>query len=199
MSSTNNPSNGLRDLIHRLAEGVNSAQASYEIWFTLVGKDKAFEEFSQDMNDHRYVDFFHATIAGHCKLMFVEIACLFEKDKRTSSFYNLKKSLDKENRKSLVDLIDQELEPHHELIKNVRAVRDKNAAHHDMNWTEERLYKAYGIVPNHVRTLLTVCNCMIETIYSELIYSGGSYPVARIGRFENATYALLNVIRNGRS
>ena len=47
-----------RDVIQRLASGVSSAQAGYEVWFTLLGKDKAYEQYSKELRDHLYRDFF---------------------------------------------------------------------------------------------------------------------------------------------
>ena len=197
MPSTNNISNKTRDLIYQLAEGVNSAQAGYEIWFTLVGKDKALKEYFNEINDYRYRDFFDTIISGQFRVMSIEIACLFDPDRRAYSFCRLKELLVKEEKYEIADLINDELDPYRELIKNITEIRNKSIAHHDKNWTEEQLYKEYAFIPNDVCLLLKACNDLIKSIYSKLIYSGGSYPVARIGRFEDATYALLAAIRNG--
>ena len=197
MPSTNSISNETRNFVHQLAEGVNSAQAGYEIWFTLVGKDKASKEYSKEMEDYLYRDFFEAIVSGQYRLMFIEIACLFDSDNRAYSFWRLKELLDKEARNDIIDLIDYKLSPYRKLIKNITGIRNKSIAHHDRTWDEKRLYKEYAITPNDVRSLLNTCNELMKSIYSKLIYSGGSYPVARLGRFEDATYALLATIRNG--
>ena len=111
-------------------------------------------------------------------------------------FFRLKKLLAKETRNDIVDLIDHKLHPYRELIKNITGIRNKGIAHHDKDWSEERLYEEFAIIPNDVCSLLEACNDLMKSIYSKLIYSGGSYPIARMGRFEDATYALLAAIRS---
>ena len=199
MSTECSISNGLKKLIHGVAQGVNSARASYELWFTMVGKNKAYKEFFNEMYDHRYRDFFCATIAAHRKLMFIEIACLFEKDPRATSFCNLKKALARESRDTYATQIDDEFAPYLELIDNVAVIRNKSAAHHDIDWTENGLYEKHGIMPDDVGALLDRSSGLVKDIFSELISSESAYSVARKGRFEEATYTLLDVISRGRS
>ena len=62
-----------RDLIQRLAEGISSAQAGYEVWFTLAGKDKAYEQYSAELQDYQYRDFFDSVLNAHFKVMFILI------------------------------------------------------------------------------------------------------------------------------
>lgn len=199
MSSKADNETELEELVYRMARSINLARASYEIWFSIVGKGKAGEEFSSEIHDYRYRDFFDATVAAHRNIMFVEIASLFDPDSRAPSFFNLKKTLSVPDRDLDVHLIDGDLEPYRELIENVREVRNKGAAHHDIDWPEQRLFQEYAIVPNDVGRLLDCCNGLIERQFSETIRLGVAYPVARPGRFEDATYALLDVIGNGRS
>ena len=199
MSSIPNSSRKLIDFVDRLAAGWNSARASYEIWFTLVGKDEAWQEFNRDMNDQRYVNFFDATIEGHCKLMFIELACLFEDEQRAVSFPCLRNMLIEHNKHGLAETIESELKPYQKLIRNIRTIRNKSAAHHDINWTREGLYDQYEIIPNVVGDLLSCSRSLAKTIYFDLTCSDGMYPLARIGLFQESTYSLLHAIRIGRS
>ena len=182
-----------------MALSINFARASYEIWFSMVGKGKACEEFSSEIHDHRYRDFFCATIAAHRNIVFIEIACLFDPDERAASFFKLKRFLSALDRDPDAQSIDGELAPYLELIENIREVRNKGVAHHDVDWPEQRFFKEDAIVPDDIGRLLDCCNGLIKRQFSELIRTGVAYPVARLGRFEDATYALLDVIRNGRS
>ena len=145
-----------------MARSINLACASYEIWFSMVGKGKAREDFSAEIHDHRYRDFFDATVAAHRNIMFVEIASLFDPDRRAPSFCNLKKALSVLDRDSDVHSINGQLEPYLQLIKNVRKIRNKGAAHHDIDWPEQRLFREYAIVPNDVGRLLDCCNKLIK-------------------------------------
>ena len=193
------PSPRTKNLIQRLALGVSSAQAGYEVWFTLLGKGKAYEQYSEELRDHLYRDFFDSVIDAHLKLMFVEIACLFDCSKDGSSFYKLKEALRKEARGNLADRLDCELSSHRDLIERIRGIRNKLVAHHDMTWTQERVYEEYGVSPNEVGTLLNAFNEFTKTIYKCVISADTAYPIARPGRFEDAAIRLLSVVRNGRS
>jgi len=57
----------LRDCFDNVKDSVNSALGHYQIWFTLRGKGKAIDEYLDDMNDYRFVEFFHATNIAHYK------------------------------------------------------------------------------------------------------------------------------------
>ena len=36
--------------------------AAHEVWFTLAGKDKAYEQYSGELQDDQYLDFFDSMI-----------------------------------------------------------------------------------------------------------------------------------------
>ena len=132
-------------------------------------------------------------------IMFIEAVCLFDPDGRAPSFCKLKKFLTALDRDLDVRSIDTALAPYLELIDNVRNVRNKGAAHHDIGWSEQRLFEEYAIVPDDMGHLLDCCNGLIKRQFSGLIPAGVAYPVARRGRFEDASHALLDAIGNGRS
>ena len=58
---------------------------------TRSGKDKAYEQYSAELQDYQYRDFFDSVLNAHFKVMFIEIGCLFDSHKQASSFYKLKK------------------------------------------------------------------------------------------------------------
>ena len=199
MLSTQSASPRTRDLIQKLADGINFAQAGYEIWFTLAGKDKAYEQYSAELQDYQYRDFFDSVLNAQFKVMFIEIACLFDSRKQASSFYKLQKSLKDDGRAELVDRIADELSLHQNLIKRIKGNRNKRIAHYDMTWTEERVYKEYGVRPNEVGLLLKAFNELLRDIYKTVVSPDTAYPIARPGRFEDATFRLLRVIRSGQT
>ena len=199
MSPTSSASPQTRELIDRLAEGISSAQAGHEVWFTLAGKDKAYEQYSAELQDYQYRDFFDSVLNAHLKVMFIEIACLFDSCEQSSSFYKLKKSLKDDGRDDLVDRIECELSSHRDLVKRIKGNRNKRIAHHDMTWTEERVYKEFGVSPNEVGSLLDAFNELLKAIYKAVVSPDTAYPIARPGKFEDATFRLLYVIKNGRA
>ena len=199
MLSTQNASPLTRDLLQKLAAGINFSQAGYEVWFTLAGKDKAYDKYSAELQDYHYRDFFDSVLNAHFKAMFIEIACLFDSHEQASSFYKLQESLKDDGRVDLVDRIENELLSHRDLIKRIKGNRNKRIAHYDMTWTEERVYKEFGVTPNEIGSLLGVFNELLRDIYKIVVSPDTAYPIARPGRFDDATYRLLRVVRSGRT
>jgi len=112
----------IRYLLRRMADSANAAQAHYQIWFTLRGDGKALPEYLDDMNDSRYVDFFHANNAGHYKLMYIELGCLFDTDSRSASFRNLKTSLGERGYNPIIEKIDDALSQYTNLVSSILTI-----------------------------------------------------------------------------
>ena len=190
--------NEVRELLSRMADSVNSARAHYQIWFTLRGEGKALPEYYQDMNDYRYVDFFHASNAGHYKLMFIELGCLFDADTRAASMRNLKGALIACGRKDIAKGIDEVLSGYNELVSGILTIRSKLMAHKDIGARSEDIHAQSNIVPNELKKLIDVCSALISQINGELF--GVGYTLAAVtDRFERATFELLKVLKNGRA
>ena len=198
MSSTKTTSTQSRELIQRLAEAMNSAQASYEVWYTLAGKDKGYEQYSAVLRDSQFRDFFESVLNANFKVMFIDISCLFDSDKRASSFHQLKTSLKKDGYDDFRDRIESEMSSHEKLIKKIKANRDKRIAHHDATPTEENMLKEYGVTPNEIRWLLETFNGLLIAIYKDVVSLNTAYPIARIDRFEDATFQLLLALKRAR-
>ncbi|MGF6575180.1 hypothetical protein ABH945_007309 [Paraburkholderia sp. GAS333] len=130
----------LRELLCRMGDSVNAARAHYQIWFTLRGEGKALHEYYPDMGDYRYVDFFHASNAGHYKLMFIELGCLFDADSRASSMRNLKRVLVAAGHQDIADKIDYALSGYSELVSGVLTIRSKLIAHKDVDARSEEVH-----------------------------------------------------------
>ena len=197
MLSTKTASTQSRELIQMLAEAMNSAQSGYEVWFTLAGKDKGYKEYSAELQDYQYCDFFHSAINAHFKVMFIDISRLFDSDKREPSFHKLKQSLKQDGYDDNVDRIECAISAHKDLIKKIKGNRDKRVAHHDTTWTEERMLEEYGVIPNEIRSLLEAFNELLRVIYKDVVSPNTAYPFARLGRFEQATFQLLHTLKSG--
>ena len=133
---------------------MNSAQASYEVWYTLAGKDKGYEQYSVMLQDSQFRDFFDSVINAQFKVMFIDISCLFEPHERASSFYGLKNLLKDDGYDDVVDRIECAISLHKNLIWRIKGNRDKRIAHHVTTWTEEKMLDKYGVTPNAIRSLL---------------------------------------------
>ena len=191
--------NDLEHLLRRISDSIESGTAFYQIWFTLRGEGKALPEYLDDMNDTRYVDFFHAINPGTYRLMFIELGCLFDPDPRSASIRNLKSKLAEIGRNDLVMNIDNQLSSYTEMVKNILIIRSKLIAHKELGAFSEDIHFKYGIIPNKVNDLLKVCCQIINDLHEELFRKDGVFCAAETLRFENATFRLLSVLREGRS
>ena len=199
MSAPNNASPDTTDLIDLLAKRINSAQAAYEVWFTLASEEKAYREFAAELKNYLYSSFFISVTNAHFSLMIVEIACLFDRNKRALSFSRLQESLEEDGRSDLAKRIDFELSSFENLVRNIKGIRNKIVAHHDLSMTEQEVFNQFGVTPNEIRDLLNTVNELTKSIYKEIVSSETAYPLARPGRFEESTFHVLGTIRDGRS
>ncbi len=191
--------NDLEHLLRRISDSIESGTAFYQIWFTLRGKGKALPEYYDDMDDYRYVDFFHAINAGTYRLMFIELGCLFDTDSRAASIRNLKSKLIEINRKDLVSYIDNQLSPYSDMVKKIITIRSKLIAHKELGAFSEDVHSKNGIIPNKINDLLKVCCLLINDLHEKLFGKNGVFCAAETERFEEATFKLLSVLRQGRS
>ena len=195
MSSTKTKATQSRELIHSLAEAMNSAQAGYEVWYTLAGKDKGYEQYSAVLQNYYYRDFFNSVLNSHFKAMFIDISRLFEPNERASSFNGLKILLKDEGYDDIVDRIECAISLHKDLIKRIKGNRNKRIAHYVTTWTEEKVRREYGVSPNEIKSLLEAFNKLLVVIYKDVVSPNTAYPIARLGRFEEATFRLLHVLK----
>lgn len=190
----------LEELLWRIGHTVMVAYAHYETWFTLRGKGKALPKYYEDMNDHRYVDFFYAVNSGNYKLIFIELGCLFDTDDRSASIRNLKVELNKIGRNDLVQHIEQRLGAFEKLVSNVLTIRSKLMAHKEIGASSEEVHKKYGVVPNDIKSLIEECCSLINEVHDEVMGKSHTLLCATTTqRFEKATFNLLDVLRKGRS
>jgi len=186
-------------LFRRISDSIEAGTAFYQIWFTLRGQGKALPEYYNDMNEFRYVDFFHAINSGTYRLMFIELGCLFDTDPRAASIRNLKSELVKIGRQDLVSHIDKQLSPYTDMVKNILTIRSKLIAHKELGASSEVIHSKYGIKPDMIKDLLKICCLLINDIHEKLFGKNGVFCAAETERFENATFKLLSVLRKGRS
>jgi hypothetical protein len=190
----------LEHILGRVSDSIAAAQAYYQIWFTLRGENKALPDYYKDMNDYRYVDFFHAINAGTYKLMFIEFGCLFDTDDRSTSIRSLKEKLNEINRKDLSSYIEKELTGYEKLVSNLITIRSKLMAHKEIGAFSEDVHKENGVVPNEIGKLINTCASLINHIDEE-VYGSNGYLLCSAStlRYERATFSMLKVLKKGRN
>ncbi|OGR24302.1 MAG: hypothetical protein A2277_01925 [Desulfobacterales bacterium RIFOXYA12_FULL_46_15] len=188
-----------QECFDNVKDSVNAALGHYQIWFTLQGKGKAIDEYLDDMNDRRYVDFFRAANIAHYKLMFIETGCIFDTDDRTDRFRRLKKFMDENGLSGLSDKFRDRLKPYKTLVSNILTVRSKLIAHKESGVEPSGLYKKHGIKPDDIKELLVTLAELMEELESQLNNGASWSTVGPTEKWENATYGLLEVLRKGRN
>lgn len=190
--------NDLAQCFKDVIDSQNSALAYYQIWFTLRGEGKAIDKYLSDMNDYRYVDFFHAAGSGNYKLMFIETACLFDSDERTHNIRVLKALMAQNGLTDLVDKFDQELKPFEKLVSNIKTIRSKVIAHKEAYVDPGDLYKKHGIKPNDIKALLNTTAELLRELEAILTNNSSSHSVGPTDRWERATFSLLDALKTER-
>lgn len=189
-----------RHLLDRVGDSVVAAQANYQIWYTLRVQGQALPEYYDDMNDYRYVDFFHVISTGAYKLMFIELGCLFDSDERSASMENLRKQLVQIGREDLAAKIQKSLRPFNKLVSNIITIRSKLMAHKELGACSEAIHSKFGVVPNQVGTLIMLCCSLLNEVNTEINNEFSTLLCsADTQRFEQATFNLLRTLRSGRS
>ncbi len=189
----------LVECFQHVRDSQNSALAHYQIWFTLRGKGKALDEYFEDMDDDRYVDFFHAANSGNYKMMFIETSCLFSSDGRTHNIRALKSTMINNGLSELAKRFDQELKPFTKLVSNMKTIRSKIIAHKEAYVYPSQLYKKHGIKPNEIRDLLNTTAELLMDLESKITGDSSGHSVGPTDKWERATFNLLDVLRTGRS
>ena len=189
----------LTECFKHVRDSLNSAMAHYQIWFTLRGVGKAIESHLDDMNDLRYVDFFHAANSGNYKLMFIETACLFDSDDRTQSIKSLKLLMRENGLSHISDKFESDLKSYTSLVSNIKTIRGRIIAHKEADIDPKDLYKKHGIIPNDIRDLLNLTAELLSELEAVLTNNSSSSSVGPTDRWERATFNLLDSLRAKRS
>jgi len=189
----------LNECFDNVKDSVNAALGHYQIWFTLRGKGKAIDEYYDDMNDYRYVDFFRASNAAHYKLMFIDAGCIFDTDDRTDRFRRLRELMNESGLCELSNRFGDRLVPYRALVSNILTVRSRLIAHKESGVEPSGLYKKHGIKPNDIKELLACLAGLMNELEGELNNGASWSTVGPTERWEKATYGLLEVLRKGRN
>lgn len=189
----------LKELVDRVAQSAHAGNAHFNIWFTLCGADKALPKHYEDMNDPRYREFFRASGAGHYKLIFIELGCLFDSDTRAASFRALRAALIESDFSQEAERIQSVLAGYESMIPKILTIRSKLIAHKEIGANSEAVHGQNGVTPSQIGALLAAsCDLINEVV--DCLYDRGFVPNADASnRLQKQTLALLQVLNRGRS
>lgn len=183
------------DIIHTLIEEGNVAKAHSQIWWAL--RNRALPDFYHVMNNEGVRLFFHASNAGHYKLMFVALGKIFDSDSRASGVRALKETLRSEGKVSVANQIEADLAPISGLVEKVLLLRNRTVVHNEQDLPRDQAYQLNGgVTANQVRDVI---NAVGEAINAAAEAVGYPCRVTISDGFEDATLRMLEMLRAGQA
>ncbi len=176
-----------------IEEGI-AARGHFQVWWAL--RNKALPRFYETMNNYEYVDFFHASNAGHYKVFFLALSKIFDRDTRVAGLREFRRVLTEDGRPDLADYIEQSLLPFHDKIKAVLGIRNQSLVHNERALPGEKVYEINGVTSNQISELIDVTCKIINDVATEL---GINNTIFDSDRGIRATLRMLEVLERGNS
>ncbi|MGA2515664.1 MAG: hypothetical protein ABSG44_03855 [Thermodesulfobacteriota bacterium] len=181
-----------RAIIEVLIEEGNAARAHFQVWWAL--RNVAIPRFLPTMNNLEYVDFFHASNAGHYKLFLLALSKIFDRDTRVSGIRELRRALKQEGRNDLAMYIGKELNPFRKHISAIMGIRSQSLVHNERALPRTKVYQINGVTPNQIRSLIDKTAKAINYVAREL---GITNTIFESDRAERATIRMLKKLQRG--
>lgn len=170
--------------IHKLKNYVSNIFNGFN-----VCKSLQKSEYNEVYNKDKY--FWGITIYSLQREFLLELAKIFEKrEKNVLSVYHLLIFLPSEEKEK----INREINNHNCLIENIKKLRNKILAHHDIisAYEPQELFKKFPIKNNEVEELLNLLEKILGMIHSAGTKTGQSYSFRLIQ--ENSKRYTENII-----
>jgi len=81
-----------------IEEGI-AARGHFQVWWAL--RNLALPRFYETMNNHEYVDFFHAANSSNYKVFLLALSKIFDRDTRVAGLSRLRRLLNEEGKPEL--------------------------------------------------------------------------------------------------
>jgi hypothetical protein len=179
-------------LLETLMDDATAARAHFHVWWSL--RHIALPEFRRTMSDYSYVDFFHASNAGHYKLIFIALAKIFDRSNGATGLKKLAAQLRRDGRPQDATLVDELESRYSEQIKRIMAIRNKSIGHNEMATPRHQVYRDNPIAPNQIRELIDAVCALLNTITRR---AGNTTVISDPDRYERAVLAMLKRLRDG--
>ena len=186
------PMSDARAIIEVLIEEGTAARAHFQVWWAL--RNLAIPRFLPTMNNLEYVDFFHASNAGHYKLFLLALSKIFDRDTRVSGFRKLRRALNDEGRNDLAKYIGKQLNPLRKHITAIMGIRSQSLVHNEQALPRTKVYQINGVTPNQIRALIDKTAETINYVAREL---GITNTIFESDRGERATIRMLETLERG--
>ncbi len=174
-----------------IEEGI-AARGHFQVWWAL--RNLALPRFYETMNNHEYVDFFHAANSSNYKVFILSLSKIFDRDTRVAGLSELRRSLNEEGKPELAEHIEQKLCPFHGRIMAVLGIRNQSLVHNERALPREQAYQISGITPNEISELIDTTCMAINHVATEL---GINNAIFKSNRGVRATLKMLEVLERG--
>lgn len=175
-----------------LEEGV-AARAHFQTWWAL--RNVALPTHFDTMNDCSYVDFFHASNAGHYKLFLLALSKMFDRDDRAAGLKALREALRQEGFPDVAESINRDMSPHTRLVARLMHIRNRTIVHNEFAVSRDKVYDISGVTPNQIRDLIDL-TCRVLNDAAHRI--GINNTIFDNDRHEQAVLRLLEKLGRGR-
>ena len=145
----------MRDInktLEDLEDSVLKAEASYQIWWGLT--HHGMSDYLGNMNNLKYVDFFHASIPIFLQSIFLNLSRVFDRAGDLSGVKALKADLVSLGHTKAAAEIEAQLLPHSQSIKSVKGIRDQSIGHKKHHKTTDQIYQENPLTPDQIRDLI---------------------------------------------
>lgn len=148
---------GLAAQFGRVREDATAARVYFHTWWAL--RSLAYPDYLPVMNDHAYVDFFHAAHTGFLKLTFISLSKLF--DREALGLGEPRRLLEAEGHVDAAALIRAATVPKTELVKKLLRIRNKSVAHTEKEIHRHAIYETNPVTPDEIRDLIDgICTAL---------------------------------------
>jgi hypothetical protein len=181
------------EILDHIIEETNAARAHYQTWWAL--RNLALPDFYDTMNDDSYVQFFHASNAGHYKLIFVAIGKIYDSDTRSAGIRELKSALRAERHGAIADKLEADLAAATTQVSRILTIRNRSVLHNEHSISRKQVYElGGGITANEIRDAIDSTTNAINAVATAL---GHSSRVSVGKAHEEATLTMLERLRRG--
>ncbi|WP_156909599.1 hypothetical protein [Ottowia thiooxydans] len=180
------------EIAHLLIDEGTKARAHFQVWWAL--RNKALPTYYTTMNNHDYVDFFHAANSGHYTLFLLSLAKIFDRDNRVAGLKEFKQALRAEGLGKSALAIARALKPHLKTVTTVMAIRNKSVVHNEHAIKRSKVYQINGVTPNELRALI---DATCDSINDAATSLGITNTIFESDRAEQATLKMLEALSVG--
>ena len=156
----------VQEAVRRVRQEASAARAFFHTWNEL-NLARGDPRLRATMSDCKYVDFFHVSLAGNFRLMFLSLSSLFDRNSKALSLRAVSKALKNEGYVEVAYKVNKLYSIHKDTIVGIQHIRNKSIVHNDPVSTES-VFGDVSITPNAIIELIDAVCLLLNEVLSEL-------------------------------